>query len=139
MRVTTAMLADAAQVQRGKLYVLGGGFSTITVRSLPAVHPAMSLVLMVEVGAEEWGQNLDLRISLFDEDGYELGVGAQGRLLVRQSANLRPGESGVVPLVGNFVNLKLPEAKGYAFVVTHDDKELARVRFRVLEAATPEE
>ena len=134
MRLAAAFLADSAQVQRGKLYVLGGGFSTITVRKVPAVHRQMSLVLLVEVEPDEWGQDLDLGIRLVDEDGKQLGVDAKGKLRVGEAIQVRPGDSATLPMVSNFVNLAFPEAKGYSFIVTHDESELARVRFRVIEA-----
>lgn len=134
MKLAAAFLADSAQVQGGKLFVLGGGFSTITVRRVPAVHRQMSLVLLVEVETEEWGQDLDLGIKLVDEDGKQLGVDAKGKLRVGESIQVRPGDSATLPMVSNFVNMAFPEAKGYSFVVTHDDAELARVRFRVVEA-----
>ena len=134
MRLAAAFLADSAQVQGGKLYVLGGGFSTITVRKVPAVHRQMSLVLLVEVENEEWGQDLDLGIKLVDEDGKQLGVDAKGKLRVGESIKVRPGDSATLPMVSNFVNMAFPEAKGYGFIVTHDESELARVRFRVIEA-----
>lgn len=134
MRVTSSFLADSAQVQGGKLYVIGGGFSTITVRRLPAVHRMMSLVLLVEIGPEEWGTDLDIGIRLVDEDGKQLGVDAKGKLRLGNTPQLRPGETATLPMVSNFINLALPEAKGYTFIVTHDEAELARVRFRVIEA-----
>lgn len=131
MRVTSSMLADAAQVQRGKLYVLGGGISTITARRLPAVHPQLSLVLLVEVEPHEWDQQLDLRIQLIDEDGTNMGLDARGSLRVGAARNRKPGEPSLVPMVSNFVNMRFPEAKGYAFAVDHDGTELTRVGFRV--------
>jgi hypothetical protein len=131
MRVTSSMLADAAQVVRGKLYVLGGGISTITARRLPAVHPQLSLVLLVEVEPHEWDQSLDLRIQLIDEDGANMGIDARGKLRVGAARNRKPGEPSLLPMVSNFVNMRFPEAKGYAFAVDHDGEELTRVPFRL--------
>lgn len=131
MRVSTSMLADAAQVQRGKLYILGGGISTITTRSVPVVHPQLSLVLLVEVEPHEWDQNLDLRIQLIDEDGANMGLDARGNLRVGGAKNRKPGEPSLVPMVSNFVNMRFPAAKGYAFAIDHDGVELARVGFRI--------
>jgi hypothetical protein len=34
-------------------------------------------------------------------------------------------------MVSNFVNMRFPEAKGYAFAIDHDGIELTRVGFRV--------
>ncbi len=132
MRLTSAMLADSAQVQNGKLYVLGGGFDTITVRSVPTGHPNLSLAMVAEVGPDERQRDLDLIITLVDEDGTPLGVEAKGRLRVGAPPNLPPGSPTIVPIVTPFHNITFPEAKGYAFIVTLNDTELARIKFRVV-------
>jgi hypothetical protein len=135
MRFTTAMLADAAQVQGGKLFVLGGGFDTISARSLPVVHRALSVALVAEVGPDERHRDLEITITLIDEDGNEMGVEAKGKLRVGAPPNLPPGSSSIVPIVSPFYNIRFPEAKGYAFVVTFEEEELARVRFRVVQVS----
>jgi len=135
MRFTTAMLADAAQVQGGKLFVLGGGFDTISARSLPVVHRALSVALVAEVSPDERHRDLEITITLIDEDGNEMGVEAKGKLRVGAPHNLPPGSSSIVPIVSPFFNIRFPEAKGYAFVVTFEEEELARVRFRVVQVS----
>mgnify|MGYP001816210127 FL=1 len=135
MRFTTAMLADAAQVQGGKLFVLGGGFDTISARSLPVVHRALSVALVAEVGPDERHRDLEITITLIDEDGNEMGVEAKGKLRVGAPPNLPPGSSSIVPIVSPFYNIRFPEAKGYAFVLTFEEEELARVRFRVVQVS----
>ena len=133
MRLTSAMLADAAQVQSGKLFVLGGGFDTISVRSLPAVHRSLTLAMVAEVGPDERQRDLELKIKLVDEDGNDIGVEAKGRLRVGAPPNLPPGSSSIVPIVSPFHNITFPEAKGYVFVVSLNDTELARITFRVVQ------
>jgi hypothetical protein len=134
MRFTTAMLADAAQVQGGKLYVLVGGFDTITTRELPAVHRSLALVLVAVIGPDERHKDLELHIDLIDEDGIPTGVEAKGRLRVGAPPNLPPGASSTVPMVSAFANVRFAEAKGYVFRVSHESEELARVPFRVVRA-----
>ena len=90
MRLTTAMLADAAQVQGGKLFVLGGGFDTISVRSLPVVHRSLAVALVAVVSPEERHRDLEIVIGLIDEDGQSLGVEAKGKLRVGAPPNLPP-------------------------------------------------
>lgn len=132
MRITTAMLADAAQVQGGKLYVLGGGFDTISTRQVPVVHRNLVLAMVAEVGPDERHRDLEMAITLIDEDAQPLGVEAKGKLRVGAPPNLPPGASSVVPMVSPFFNLKFDDAKGYAFVVEFEGHELARVRFRIV-------
>jgi hypothetical protein len=133
MKLTSAMLADAAQVQGGKLFVLGGGFDTISVRSLPAVHRTLTLAMVAEVEPDERQRDLELLISLIDEDGTDMGVQAKGRLRVGAPPNLPPGSSSIVPIVSPFHNITFPAAKGYTFVVSLNNTELARIAFRVIE------
>ncbi len=127
------MLADAAQVQSGKLFVLGGGFDTISVRSLPATHRNLSLAMVAEIGPEDRQRDLELHIVLIDEDGQPVGIEAKGMLRVGAPPNLPPGSPSVVPIVSPFHNITFDEAKGYTFVVSLNDEELARVRFRIVQ------
>lgn len=134
MNITSAMLADAAQVTAGKLYVLGGAFDTITSRTFPAVHRSIAVVLVAEVGPGDRNRDLPITIKLVDEDGQELGVESQGNLRVGAPSSLPAGASSVVPLVSGFGNIRFPEPGGYVFVVEHDGAELTRVPFRVRSA-----
>lgn len=133
MRLTSALLADAAQVQNGKLFILGGGFDTISVRSLPAVHRSLTLAMVAEIDPDERQRDLELGITLLDEDGHGIGVEAKGRLRVGAPPNLPPGSSSIVPIVSPFHNITFAEAKGYVFVISLDERELARVPFRVVQ------
>ncbi len=132
MRLTTAMLADAAQVQGGKLFVLGGGFDTISARTLPIVHRSLTLAMVAEVEPDERHRDLEILIRLVDEDGQGLDVEAKGKLRVGAPPNLPPGATSIVPIVSPFHNIEFPESKGYAFVIDFEENELARVRFRVV-------
>ncbi len=135
MRLTAAMLADAAQVTAGKLYVLGGAFDTITARTFPVVYRSLAVVLVAEVGPADRNRDLELEIALFDEDGADLGVRSRGNLRVGAPASIPAGAASVVPLVGAFGNVRFPEPGGYVFVVTHDGEELARIPFRLRQPA----
>ncbi len=126
------MLADSAQVQGGKLFVMGGGYETIRARTVPVVHRNINVVLVVEIGPAERNQDIDLVIELMDEDGRPIGVKANGRLRVGDQPSLPPGTSSLVPLVSPFYNVKFAEAKGYTFVISHGDTELGRLRLRVV-------
>ncbi|HSG79087.1 MAG TPA: hypothetical protein VLD62_05850, partial [Acidimicrobiia bacterium] len=101
MRLTTAMLADAAQVAGGKLFVMGGAFDTITAREFPALHRSLSLALVAEIGPADRNRELDIMIRLVDEDGKEIGVESKGTFRVGSPATLPAGASSLVPLVAN--------------------------------------
>jgi len=131
MRATATLLADAAQVAGGKLYVLGGAFDTITAREFPAVHRSISLVLVLEVGPGDRNRDLELAIDLYDEDGGELGVSSKGSFRVGTPSTLPAGATSLVPIVSVFGNIQFPEPGGYVFIVEHEDEELARVPLRL--------
>jgi hypothetical protein len=131
MRLTAAMLADAAQVSSGKLFVLGGAFDTIRARSFPAVHRSLSVVLVAEVGPGDRNRDLEITIRLYDEDGNDLDVKSQGKLRVGAPAGLPAGASSLIPMVSPFTNVRFPAEGGYVFIVEHEEAELARIPFRV--------
>jgi hypothetical protein len=134
VRLTSAMLADAAQVTAGKLYVLGGAFDTITARAFPIVYRSIAVVLVAEVGPADRNRDLPLRISLHDEDGADMGIESVGNLRVGAPSSLPAGAATIVPLVGAFGNVRFPKPGGYVFVVEHEDQELAHIPFRVRQA-----
>ncbi len=131
MRCTAALLADAAQVVGGKLYLLGGAFDTVTARQFPATHRSLSLVIVLEVGPGDRNRDLDIVTTLFDEDGKEMGVESKGAFRVGAPSTLPAGATSLIPLVTVFGNLQFPEPGGYVFIVSHDDQELARVPLRL--------
>jgi hypothetical protein len=131
MRITTALLADGAHVQAGKLYVLGGAFDTINARSVPVTHKVWTLVLVAEVEQGERQRDLSLRITLVDEDESAPLVDAEARLRVGAPPTLRPGDVSVVPLAVPLPEVTFPAAKGYLFRVEYSGREMARIPFRV--------
>jgi hypothetical protein len=89
--------------------------------------------MVAEIEPDERHRDLEIAISLVDEDGRSLEVEAKGKLRVGAPPNLPPGATSIVPIVSPFHNVQFPEAKGYAFVVSFEDQEIARVRFRVVQ------
>ena len=70
--IDVALLADAVQAVRGKLFVLGGGWDTLWVRSFPARHPSMAIGLRLRVPSSWRADVLDLSVDLQDADGAPL-------------------------------------------------------------------
>ena len=69
--VDVALLADAVQAVR-ELFVLGGGWDTLWVRSFPARHPSMAIGLRLRVPTSWRADVLDLSVELQDADGAPL-------------------------------------------------------------------
>lgn len=66
------ILADAAQVQGDKLYMLGGGWSLIWAKDFPAQHQ-MSIAAAILVPWLETNRRHKFRIVVHTEDGAPLG------------------------------------------------------------------
>lgn len=111
----TMLLADAAQVVEGKLYILGGGLGLIGPRPQP-VAIALQLLLPWDRAnvPHEW------LIELLDEDGQPVMAGERpiqmrGRVETGRPAGLRPGTPLGVGLAINLTALRLPPSKRFSF------------------------
>ena len=124
MDVTLAALADSANIsQEGKLNILGE-FNQIQAPSVPALHSSMSLVLRLEAGPVEYGQEKSLEVRLVDADGKSvLNVGT-GKVIVPHAAS---GKRARMVTVMNLQNTVLSSYGDYAFVVLVNGDEKATV------------
>jgi hypothetical protein len=127
------MLADAAAVAGGKLYVHGGGWDSISVESLPAVHPSMAVVWVFRVEYAEALQDIPISVELVDEDDAPLDVRLEAVVNVGHPPGSRPGAPTFMPLQWTLTLLDLPHAGGYRFRICAGEDELASVPFRVIQ------
>jgi hypothetical protein len=131
MEVTTAMLADAASVEGGKLFVHGGAWDTVYVAAVPAVHPAMALVLVFRIGYDEALNDIPITIELIDEDDQPFGPRVQGIINAGHPPRSRRGTPTFHPLAMTFSMLPFEHEGGYRFRVSSADDEIASVPFQV--------
>jgi hypothetical protein len=131
MDVTTAMLADAASVEGGKLFVHGGAWDTINVPAVPAVHPTMALVLVFRIEYHQALADIPITIELLDEDDQPFGPRLEGVINAGHPPRTRPGTPTFHPLAMAFNMLPFEHEGGYRFRVTSRDAEIASVPFRV--------
>jgi DNA primase len=124
------LLCDYALLdQSGKLSVLGN-WRHIAVQQLPAMHPRAHLVLHLRGRRTELG-NHELRVQLLDP---------AGNVALEQTGMMQINEppAGVVDLEAPAVlvfDLPLSSAGEYAFVISVDKSEVARVPFLVTQVA----
>lgn len=84
MNVEFVMVADAAQVADGKLFVLGGGWTIYRCASFPAQVP-FGVALSILFGPDEIGRSFPVSMVIADDAGVpiipemrgEISVGAQ--------------------------------------------------------------
>ncbi len=131
MEATTAMLADAASVERGKLFIHGGGWDTIDVAAVPSTHPTMALVLIFRIEYDEALADIPIVIELLDEDDKPLDLRLEGKINAGHPPRLRRGMPTFHPLALTFNMLAFERAGGYRFKVTSEDHELASIPLRV--------
>jgi hypothetical protein len=126
----TALLADAAQVAQGKLYVLGGGWSFTGAPSAP-----MGLAILIEVPWNDTNRPHDLRIELKDADEKAVSgpdgkpIEMIGTLEVGRPPGHPQGEPLNAPFAVNFGPLPLKAGQHYSWVVTVDGDTSAKVGF----------
>ncbi|MEX1124864.1 MAG: hypothetical protein WEE53_04290 [Acidimicrobiia bacterium] len=130
--VDVALLADAVQAVRGKLFVLGGGWDTLWVRSFPARHPSLAIGLRLRVPSS-WGEEfLKVSVELQDADGAPM----LPQLLAHTVHLPTHSQSSVTTDFGlirsfTFNNLLFRKEGSYSFVISVDDEPVSRLRFAV--------
>ncbi len=108
----TMMLADAAQQVGGKLYILGGGWSTTG-----SPTPPMAVAIKIEVPWDRTNVGHDWRLALVDADGRavqtsdERAVEVTGELEVGRPAGLPDGTPLDAPLVVSFGPMPLESGR----------------------------
>jgi len=128
----TLVLCDYADAVNGKLYITGAGWTDI----LASVPAPVALGLIMRVPWDQSNKPHHLVVSLVDEDGREVKVGAPEQF-VRQEGTFEVGRppgttpGSPLPLTVAMRWSVLPLAPGsYSFTASVDGEEAARVAFR---------
>lgn len=131
--VDVALLADAVQAVRGKLFVLGGGWDTLWVRSFPARHPSLAIGLRLRVPSSWGAEMLTLSVDLQDADGTPmLAHPLSHQVRLPPPAQPSATDFGVIRSF-TFNNLVFAREGPYSFVISVDDEPVSRLRFTVRE------
>lgn len=123
------LLADAAQVQGEKLYLLGGGWSLIWVKEFPAQHQ-MAVAAGILVPWMETNIRHQFKISVRSEDGTPFGE-VTGQFEQGRPPGLPPGTTQRVMLTVN-MGIRLEHATEAAAELWLDDALAKSVPFRVV-------
>ena len=130
--VDVALLADAVQAVRGKLFVLGGGWDTLWVRTFPARHPSLAIGLRLRVPSS-WGEEfLNVSVELQDADGASM-LSQPLAHTVRLPTHAQASATTDFGLIRSFTfnNLVFRKEGSYSFVISVDDEPVSRLRFSV--------
>ncbi|MGI8610586.1 MAG: DUF6941 family protein [Candidatus Dormibacteria bacterium] len=131
MQVTTALLADAAAVLNGKLYLHGGGWDSIYAAAFPTTQPAMALAFVFRVEYSEALVDIPFVIALVDEDENDAGPRFEGKLNVGHPPGMKAGTPLHIPQAMTLNMLQFSKPGQYRFTIRSGDKELASVPFRL--------
>jgi hypothetical protein len=138
----TMLLCDYAQAVGGKLYIVGGGWSTLT-----TIQPRtnMSLAVRLTVPWSRANERIHIEAHLITNDGEEVTqvtdngeapVRAEGDLEVGRPPGLRQGTPLDAAFVLNFEGLSL-DAGGYVWELNVGDNTAARIPFQVVRPEMP--
>jgi hypothetical protein len=131
--VDVALLADAVQAVRGKLFVLGGGWDTLWVQRFPARHPSLAIGLRLRVPVSWGSDTLQLSVELQDADGHAMlprPLSHDIRLPPATQHNPNATDFGLIRSF-TFNNLMFEQEGSNSFVISVDDEPVSRLRFTV--------
>jgi hypothetical protein len=101
LRLDYIMVADAAEVVAGKLYVLGGGWDRLIVPAVPG-RPAMPFYVAFGLSVP-WNltnRAFEFAVEMLDADGGLIDTLVAGQFEVGRPPGLRAGTSQRMPLAG---------------------------------------
>jgi hypothetical protein len=114
------LLADAAQVVDGKLYVLGGGLQAIGPNPQP-----VAIVLWIQVPWDRANRKHDWQLELLDEDGMPVlhqdrPILVAGQFEAGRPPGATPGTPLPVPVAITFTALPLAGGRSYSWRLAID-------------------
>jgi hypothetical protein len=130
MDIDFLILADAAQVAEGKLYVMGGGWDRMAVNTLPAVQ-MVGVAVGIVVPWAETNTPRTLTLMVEDEDGGAVLPPVAVRVEVGRPPGLAAGAEQRVMVAFN-AQLGLPRFGGYVVTAALDGGPQRRLRFGVM-------
>jgi hypothetical protein len=101
LEVDFLILADGAQVQNEKLFLLGGGWTFIRVQTFPATHP-MSAALGILIPWLKTNERHKFRVEIRNEDTKSVAVGVEGEFEQGRPPGTPAGMTQRVMMAFNF-------------------------------------
>lgn len=125
------ILCDHAEVVNGKVYLMGGGWSFVTInQEPPVVHPC-GIAVSFSIPWNETNQTHPFAVEILDPDGASL-VKVEADLEVGRPPGTPMGTAQRVPLAFNMA-LNLTKIGPYVARTKVHDQDSSAVRFTVAE------
>jgi hypothetical protein len=129
-------LADHAVVENGKLYVNGGFWNLVNSATFPVAR-SFAVAAVLHIPWRRHHQGHAFAVTFQDADGGELPARFDGQFRVGTTPSMRVGDFTIMPIAAFVTNFVLDRPGDYAALLEVDGDELARWRFRAVEAADP--
>ncbi|HEX5190574.1 MAG TPA: hypothetical protein VFW16_13590 [Streptosporangiaceae bacterium] len=129
-------LADHAVVENGKLYVNGGFWNQVYSAEYPVVR-AFALAAVLHIPWRKHHEGHGFEVTFEDADSRPLSARFEGQFRVGTSPSMRVGDFTVMPVAAFVTNFVLDQPGDYAALLEVDGTELARWRFRAIQAPEP--
>ncbi len=134
MQVEWLILADAAQVVGGKLYLLGGGWDQIIVNKAFPIDQRMALALGINVPWNETNQKHNLEIEIVSEDvateETKSLMKMGGQFEIGRPAGIRQGQEQRFQMAMD-MTIKIATAGTKTVIARIEGQEVKRVVFNV--------
>ena len=128
MRVEWLILADSAEVLDNKLYMLGGGWTRLTVHSQFPVAQHFGIAISVALDNDETGRPQEFALDLLNPDGKLLAT-LEAEFVVKTTT---PGPGRWQ--FASQVDVSLDSPGHYSVVVHLNGEESTRLEFEVARA-----
>jgi hypothetical protein len=135
MRTEWLILADAAQIVAGKLYLMGGGWDVLTANQALPVTRHCALAASYVIPWTETNQRFNVEIVIVSDEGKELGK-ISGQVEVGRPAGIPPGSEQRAQIAAE-LTLEFAQAGSYAIISSIEGREDLRTAFRVVAASAP--
>ena len=132
MEIEWLILADAAQVTGGKLFLLGGGWEVLTVNSGFQMARPCALALAIRVPWNETNQQHSFEVEVTDEDGKKQLAKLDGQFEVGRPPGISQGQEQRIQLAAG-MSLTIGQPGRYAIAASVDGKESAHTGFNVVQ------
>ena len=100
MEIEWLIIADAAQVVGGKLYLLGGGYDRVTLPNNPPAPHNMAVAVAFRVSWNETNVRHSFNLDILDGDGHKI-LGSSGQFEVGRAPGILPGQDQRTQLAMN--------------------------------------
>jgi hypothetical protein len=134
MKAEWLILADAAQIVGGKLYLLGGGWDVLTVSTDFPVAQRCAVAASFTIPWNETNQRHNVEIAIASEDGTEIAK-ISGQLEVGRPAGTPLGTDQRAQFAAE-LGLEFKEPGSFAIIARVEGQDEARTTFRVLAGPT---